>query len=96
MDLVHVDDVIAGLQACAAAREKNEAGIYTLGSGRRLSVRSLVDAVGRLRGGTLDMRWGELPNGSAPVIPRPADRPPPGWQVRVALEDGLKQVVSHG
>lgn len=96
MDLVHVEDVVAGLAAAAAAREASGAGLYTLGGPQRLSLRQLAGMVGRLRGAPVDLRWGELPMGPAPVTPCPADRPPPGWRAEIGIEDGLKRIIAHG
>jgi nucleoside-diphosphate-sugar epimerase len=96
MDLVHVDDVVAGLVAAAAAREEEGAGLYTLGGSQRLSLRQLAGMVGELRGHPVEMLWGEFPFGPAPTIPCPADRPPPGWRARIGIEDGLRRIIAHG
>ena len=98
VDLVHVVDVVSGLLAASEAPTDPEGcPVYTLGSGRRLTLRELADMVAAIAGRPPRVRWGVVPYGPGqPLRPCPADRPPPGWTATIPLERGIREVLAHG
>lgn len=103
VDLVHVADVVAGLESVAerlvGAGERWEApedGIvgYGLSAGETPSVRELVDIIDRLTDRPLAVRWGARPDRPVEMRrPWPVGPPPVDWQPRIALDGGLAQLL---
>jgi nucleoside-diphosphate-sugar epimerase len=95
LDLVHVDDVADGLIAAAGlARAAPPAhAVYALDGGRRVTPRELARLIETVSGRPLDVRWGEVPYSDGQIF-RPVETLPrlPGWQARIGLEDGLREV----
>ncbi|RAU23558.1 hypothetical protein CU669_00170 [Paramagnetospirillum kuznetsovii] len=97
VNLIHVDDVVNGLLAAAAAEEEG-CPLYTLGSGEPMvSLRQVAERVAALAGRPPLVDWGSVGYGPGQVFrPCPADRPPPGWTPAISLDDGLLDVLAHG
>jgi nucleoside-diphosphate-sugar epimerase len=89
-DLVHVEDVAAGL---ASLVEASAEGTFNLSTGRPISVREVLDLLGEITGRPDLLSFGAPPRqGWDPEsISGPPDRirAATGWQPRIALRDGL-------
>jgi nucleoside-diphosphate-sugar epimerase len=96
VNLIHVDDVVAGLLAAANLHE-NGCPIYTLGTaGPTPTLRQVAERVAAIRGHAPLVDWGRIPYGADQIFqPCPADRPPTGWAPVISLDDGLRDVLSH-
>jgi len=98
VDLVHVEDAV---NAFLIAAERLEDGRteryekYAVSSQKPVRLRELVDRIGQLQGMELDVRWGGLPYRPREVmVPWTTGKRLPGWEPRVKLEDGLKEIFS--
>jgi len=94
IDLIHVEDLIDGILAAAAGLAPGVPHRFTLGSGQPLTVRALADKVAAALGRPLAIQWGAIPHAPGQIfkVP-PADRPPPNWAPRIALEAGLSGLL---
>lgn len=93
-DYLHVQDVADGLVALVVS---DATGAYNIGSGKAVTLRHIIETVGRLAGRPDLLRIGALParaNDSPLVVADIAKiRADVGWQPRFALEDGLRDTV---
>jgi nucleoside-diphosphate-sugar epimerase len=90
IDLVHVDDVIDALLTAPA-----DGGPYACSSGRPLTLRQLVELVGEVAGAPLDVEWGARPDRAGDMVEHwDAGPPVPGWQPRIALEEGVRSLLT--
>jgi len=97
VDLVHVADVCrAFVQAYELLREGFGQGkelVYGLSSGRRLTVRGLVELLEKLTGRQLKAVWGGRPYRRREVMRLQTGYPAlPGWRPVLELETGLLNV----
>jgi nucleoside-diphosphate-sugar epimerase len=95
VDLVHIDDVVAAFLAAAdATRAGSDQELrYAVSSGTPLSVREIVDVVGRARGAPVPVIWGARPDRRNEMLtPWHVGPPPPGWSAKVSLEEGLRRL----
>jgi nucleoside-diphosphate-sugar epimerase len=106
MDVLHVSDVVAGLLAAeralaspaSAAHDERPQALrrFTLTSGVARSLRDVVAAVEAAAGASLEVEWGARPYRAREVMMlRPATPPPPGWRPRIALEDGVRELLEE-
>lgn len=98
LDLVHVADVV---ECFLLAADRLAAGLvagmeeYAVSSGAPLRLRDLVDLFGRVAGSELRINWGARPYRPREVmVPWSTGPALPGWQPRIALEDGLRMVLA--
>ncbi|MFC5509959.1 NAD-dependent epimerase/dehydratase family protein [Massilia jejuensis] len=99
LDMVYIDDVIeAFLAAELSLRAAGPVQLrYGVSSGAALRLTGLVAAFERATGLHVDARWGERPCRPREVMqPWTSFSPPPGWQPRVALEEGLRRSAPPG
>ncbi|MFC7448778.1 NAD-dependent epimerase/dehydratase family protein [Rhodococcus daqingensis] len=94
-DWVYVDDVLGAFISAAAAADL--AG-HTLdvGSGELVSVRSIVERIGRLTGRTAQPQFGAVPDRQREdslLADVRRTREVLGWQAQTPLEDGLAKTV---
>jgi nucleoside-diphosphate-sugar epimerase len=82
-------------EVAVAARAQ---GVYNLGSGRAVSIRSIVERTRDFIDPQLPLGFGEIPYGPNQIMHLEADidrlRKDVGWWPRVPLEDGLKETVA--
>ena len=93
-DFIYVDDIVAGLMACACSGEAG--GVYNLASGVETSIKDLADIINRLTGSKASV---------AVLEARPWDRSGKrfgqtskaerelGFRPEVAIEDGLARTI---
>lgn len=99
LDLVYIDDVIdAYLATELSLRDMGAAQLrYGVSSGAPLRLKDLVAVFERATGLTVDVHWGARPYRPREVMqPWTAFTPPPGWQARVPLEEGLRHSAPDG
>jgi nucleoside-diphosphate-sugar epimerase len=94
LDMVYVDDVVdAYLAAERALRTAGPVQLqYRVSSGAPLRLTELVAAFEAAAGVRLDVRWGaRLDRQREMLVPWTGAMPPPGWQARVLLADGIRR-----
>lgn len=94
LDCVHVDDVVRGFVIAAQLLERTDitalSSIYRLDTGQRVTLRGLAELFARLAGRPLEVRWGERPYPPLQIMDPLRTGPRlPGWEPRIALEQGL-------
>ena len=94
-DWVYVDDVIEGFLKVAVTPQLDGASI-DLGSGKPVSVQTIVERLTAILGNGLKPRFGALPDRPFEQV-RVADIADTyaklGWKASVSLEEGLQQTV---
>ncbi|MBX3185643.1 MAG: GDP-mannose 4,6-dehydratase [Labilithrix sp.] len=94
-DFTHVDDIVRGV---LAAIDRAPPGFrpYNLGSGAPITLRDLVDAMGKAAGRSADVRHAPVPLGDVDAtfadVSRARDEL--GWSPQITLEEGLRTVVA--
>ncbi len=95
-DWLHVDDVARSLLAVATC--ETATGVFNLGSGHAVTVRSVVERIAHLAAPTMDLVYGEIPFRPDQVMHLQADIShlvhATGWQPRIPIEDGLADLVA--
>lgn len=99
LDLVHIADVADAYLATAEAGLLDAppgVEIFTVRSGRTITVRELVGLLQAIGGRPLSVVFGGRPYRDREVMaPWTADRPPPGWVPKVTLEAGLAEIIAE-
>jgi UDP-glucuronate 4-epimerase len=94
-DFTHVDDIVRGVLASV---DRSPPGFreYNLGSGAPITLRDLVEAMGRAAGKTPIVEHAPVPLGDvdATFADIARGRAELGWEPRVPLEEGLRKVVT--
>lgn len=97
IDLLHIDDAVAGLAAAARALHTGAAhpAHYTLSSRRPLTIRALADLIRANGGDRLQTNWGARPYRDGEVMQTwKGGTPPPGWTPQRKLEDFLSAALA--
>jgi nucleoside-diphosphate-sugar epimerase len=96
IDLVYIDDVI---EAYLVAAERLRAGLtrthecYAVSSGQPISLKELVCVYEHVTGKKLPIQWGGRPYRLREVmVPWNKGRLPPGWSVKIGLEEGIRKI----
>lgn len=93
LDLLHVDDVVAGIIHAARLAASWPGGTFSrfrLTAGHTITVRGLVDALGQAMGQPVPVRWGARPYRPREVMHPGSPYPPlPGWAPQIDLNAGL-------
>jgi len=96
IDLVHVDDVVRGYMVAADLLLHGKvtgSPKFMLSSGRPIKIRELVNCFERITGSSLIVHWGGIPYQVREVmVPWNRGIPLPGWEPRISLEEGLKNL----
>ena len=96
VDWIYVDDVVEGLLASAHAPDV-EGKTIDIGSGRLVTVRSVVETLSQFTGRGTAPRFGAKPDRAFEQV-RAADTKQAkellGWTARVSLNDGLRRTVA--
>jgi len=94
-DFVHADDVASAI--CAVAAASTASGIFNIGSGEAVTIRSIVERIRDLVSPSAALGFGELDYRPDQVMHLQADisrlRAVVGWKPKVPLADGLRQTV---
>lgn len=100
LDLLHADDVADGLLSAASlieSRRWQDGGPpldFALRSGRTVSLRELVALIETLGGKPVDVQWGARTYRPREIMIPGSPHPTlPGWQPKIPLEDGLRQLL---
>jgi nucleoside-diphosphate-sugar epimerase len=95
-DYLHIDDCAEGV--LAAAVTEGAAGVFNLSSGRAVAVRAIVERLRDLACPGLAIRFGAIPFGPNQIMHLEGEnsrlKAATGWSPRIAIEDGLADVVS--
>lgn len=99
MDLVYIDDVVDAFVLAADRLLSNKSGPreeYPVSSGRRISLREVVEKYLKAMGADVNVRWGARPYREREVmVPWNKSIGLPGWAPKVRLEDGLQLIRNH-
>lgn len=93
MDLLHIDDVVAGFQVLANRLADPSAPLlpeYVLSSGHPRSLRELASMFEQVNGVRLPIEWGGRPYREREVMEPYRGNILPGWSPKVSLETGMK------
>jgi nucleoside-diphosphate-sugar epimerase len=95
-DWLHVDDVARAILAVAVTPDA--AGVFNLGSGRAVQVRSVVERIRDLAAPGMELVFGEIPFRPDQVMHMQADisrlTAATGWTPEVGIEEGLAATVA--
>ncbi len=95
-DWLHVDDVARAILAVAVT--PSAAGVFNLGSGRAVQVRSVVERIRDLAAPGMELVFGEIPFRPDQVMHMQADisrlTGATGWTPKVGIEEGLAATVA--
>jgi nucleoside-diphosphate-sugar epimerase len=95
-DWLHVDDVARGILA-VAANPKAE-GVFNLGSGRSVTVRSVIEQIRDLAAPNMELIFGEIPFRPDQLMHMEANitrlTNATGWVPRISIEAGLAATVA--
>ena len=93
MDLLHINDVVAGFQVLANRLADPSAPLlpeYVLSSGHPRSLRELASMFEQVNGVRLPIEWGGRPYREREVMEPYRGNVLPGWSPKVSLETGMK------
>jgi len=95
IDLVHVNDVCSAvLQAYFIVNSQNGLSSYNVSSGKRLSLKGLVNLVEKETGLTLDIRWGEKHYRKREVMVPCESKPLLNWNPKQDLKNSIKAIYT--
>jgi nucleoside-diphosphate-sugar epimerase len=98
LDLVHVDDACAALLLSAAELVDQvvpQHEVYSVRSGRLVTLRDIVRTLEQAAGRNLNVNWGALPYRALQIFRAPQLIPvSPGWSSSVGLEEGLRGMLA--
>ena len=96
-DYLHIDDVAEGVLAVARSERAN--GVFNLSSGDAVEVRKIVEMLRDLAAPGLDLSFGDIPFAPDQIMHLEGDngrlREATGWEARISLGEGLRQVVDE-
>lgn len=95
VDMTHVDDVVAAyLQAAEKLLTENitKLATYAVSSGRRMTLKKLVELVIRETGISIHPNWGSKSYRANEVMIPWIGKPLPGWQPKIDLATGIRDV----
>jgi nucleoside-diphosphate-sugar epimerase len=98
LDLVYVDDVVDAYLAAERALRTAAPGHqhYHVSSGAPLRLTELVAAFEAAAGVEIAAEWGARPDRAREMLLPWTGSPPPGWQPRTALADGIRRSAPPG
>jgi nucleoside-diphosphate-sugar epimerase len=94
VDMTHVKDVVEACIHAGAMLISGRSGMldtYAATSGRRMTLKELVNLVQRATGMSLNINWGGRPYRANEVMVPWLGQPLPGWRPRVELETGIRE-----
>lgn len=98
-DTVYIDDVVQGFVLAAAALERPGAAhrFFQLSAAQPRSLRETVELMLETNALAFQANWGERPDPDRmPDCPLRIFPPPPRWQPRIPLEEGLRRFWNRG
>lgn len=100
LDLVHIDDVTRAFALCAqnlmtgVISQQHER--YAVSSGISISVRALVELLGKISNKSINVTFGARSYREREVMsPIRAEQHPPGWHAQIDIYDGLASILHH-
>lgn len=100
MDILYIDDVIAGIFHLLNMLEEEDTQIaehdkFYLSSNNLLSLRDTAETFAKVSNKPLNIEWGAKPYRFREVMhPECAGIPLPGWESKVSLENGIRKFLS--
>jgi nucleoside-diphosphate-sugar epimerase len=95
-DWLYVDDVARAILATVSAPAAQ--GVFNLGSGRAVAVRTVVDLIRDLAAPGMELMYGEVPFRPDQVMHMQANisrlTSATGWMPRIPIEEGLTATVA--
>jgi nucleoside-diphosphate-sugar epimerase len=95
-DYLYIDDVARGV--LAAVTSQDATGVFNLGSGQPVAVRTIVETIRDLAAPGMELVFGEIPYGPSQVWHMEADierlKAASGWSPQVGLHAGLAETVA--
>jgi UDP-glucose 4-epimerase len=95
-DWLHVEDV--GRAIVAVAATPTAKGVFNLGSGRAVAVRTAIERIRDLAAPDMELVFGEIPFRPDQVMHMQADisrlTAATGWMPSISFEEGLAQTVA--
>lgn len=98
MDLLHIDDVVAGFEVLANRLADPGASLlpeYVLTSGHSLALRELARLYERVNNVSLSIEWGGRPYREREVMDPYKGNVLPGWSPKVDLETGMRRMAQE-
>ncbi|MGL5615007.1 MAG: NAD-dependent epimerase/dehydratase family protein [Sarcina sp.] len=100
IDLTHVDDIVEGFLIAYKHLLKNineaDLKVYGLCTGRRLTIRDVVQLFEDILGYKLKINWGKREYRKREImIPWNSYEKLPNWNSKISLEEGLRRVVKQ-
>ena len=92
LDVVHVDDAVEALLAAEKAASPGPLREWCASSGKRVTVKRLVELFRRETGLSPKVAFGAKPYRDREVMKPWAGVPVPGWKPAIPLEEGLRRV----
>lgn len=94
-DYIHIDDIASAVEFMAFAEWKELYAVYNLGSGESYSVREVAELLQELWGKPVEyVATGETrPNEVLDTIADISKLRAMGWEPRISLEDGLREMI---
>lgn len=93
LDFIHVTDVARAYLRAAdllLAREGTVQVLYTVETGRRMTLRRVAELLEKVKGQAIPVAWGALPYRAGQRFSLWRGTVLPGWRAEVNLEDGLR------
>ncbi len=96
LDLIHVDDVVEALVQAGrlALEQRSPVASFSIGTGRHLTLREVVALLEGVTGREVPVRWGGRPYRANEVMEPWRGPRLPGWQPRISLEDGIRDLTA--
>lgn len=98
VDMTHIDDIVeAYIQAAEMLLTENisKLATYAVTSGRRMTLKELVELVVRETGASIHPNWGGRPYRTNEVMVPWLGKPLPGWHPKIDLETGIHEVFAE-
>jgi nucleoside-diphosphate-sugar epimerase len=98
VDMTHVDDVVGAYTQAAELLLSGKIGTletYAVTSGRRMTLKELVELAVRETGVSIHPNWGGRPYRKNEVMVPWLGKPLPGWGPKIDLEAGIREIFSE-
>lgn len=98
VDMTHVDDVVdAYMQAAELLLTENIGRLetYAVTSGRRMTLKELVELTVHVTGASIHPNWGGRPYRKNEVMVPWLGKPLPGWRTKIDLETGIREIFTE-
>ena len=98
LDLVYIDDVVEGYMMSAKRLVSGQVSnheSFAISAGEHIRLRDFVDLFQKTLGSKIQIQWGSIPYREREVmVPWSEGAPPPGWEPKTSLQEGLKKTFN--